>query len=162
MSLASWKPAAVNNGGLLTLYSSVSYVLLIQNTVDGWSLNVQTYAAFPPSSPIAAASSYTNISVGLESWIEVLSLSDIGVAVSTWVGELNDWKAYFAHPSPMANSSSNARVYGSVAVTAVGSAFAVVMVEGQKNTVEEWRVEDDLLNWKFVGNVDLSGAWEKD
>jgi hypothetical protein len=126
--------------------------------VYGWSVNEQIYYAVPPGTPIAAASAYSNVSSGLESWIEVLSLSDSGVEVDTWSGEINDWLQHDAHPSVMANSTRNGTVYGSVAVTAIGNAFAVV-TENQSDTIQSWQVANDLIDWGSVGTVDIGRAW---
>lgn len=59
----------------------------------------------------------------------------------------------------MANSTTNKRTYGDVAVTAIGSAFGIVKKNGQTDGIENWQVEDDTVDWKFIGNVDLGGAW---
>lgn len=58
----------------------------------------------------------------------------------------------------MANSSVNVKTYGNVAVTAIGSAFAVVGEPGNE-TLQGWMVNDDLLDWTAMGEVDLNGAW---
>ncbi|MCJ1228038.1 hypothetical protein MMC12_004698 [Toensbergia leucococca] len=144
MSLASWKPAPYNNG------------------VAGWSLNEQTYRPIPPGSPIAAAASYSNVSTGFETWIEVLSVSDKGVEVDTWSGAINDWLEQYDHPLAMANSTTGnngGKVYGSVAVTASGSAFGVVRQEGRGDGIENWQVGNEMVDWSAVGDVDLEGAW---
>ena len=49
--------------------------------------------------------------------------------------------------------------FESVAVTAIGNAFAVVKQDGQPDFIESWRVEDDLLDWRSTGDVDLHGTW---
>lgn len=124
----------------------------------GWSINEQIYYAVPPGTPIAAASAYSNVSSGFESWIEVLSLSDSGVEVDTWSGEINDWLQHDAHPSVMANSTRNGTIYGSVAITAIGNAFAVV-TQNQSDTIQNWQVANDLIDWGSVGTVDIGSAW---
>ena len=125
-----------------------------------WGLNVQTYNAIPSGSPIAAASSYSNVSTGFETWIEVLSVSNKGIEVNTWSGAINDWLEQYTHPSAMANSTTgNGRSYGSVAVTATGTAYGVVKQDGQIDGIERWQVQDDMVDWSLVGNVDLGGAW---
>ncbi|MCJ1465170.1 hypothetical protein MMC07_003786 [Pseudocyphellaria aurata] len=126
---------------------------------DGWAYNEQIYDSIPSGSPIAAASSYSNVSSGFESWIEVLSLSSTGIAVDTWSGPVNDWLIHHAHPSAMANSTNNMRSYESIAVTAIGNAFAVVKQDGQTDVIENWQVSDDTINWSLIGNVDLDGIW---
>lgn len=59
----------------------------------------------------------------------------------------------------MANSTGNGRSYGSVAVTATGTAYGVVKGDGQVDSIERWQVQDDMVDWSLVGNVDLDGAW---
>ena len=59
----------------------------------------------------------------------------------------------------MANSTANGRSYGSVAVTATGTAYGVVKQDGQVDKIERWQVQDDMVDWSLVGNVDLGGAW---
>ena len=124
-----------------------------------WGLNIQTYNAIPSGSPIAAASSYSNVSTGLETWIEVLSVSSKGIEVNTWSGAINGWLEQYVHPSAMANSTGSGRSYGSVAVTATGTAYGVVKQDGQVDSIERWQVQDDTVDWSLVGNVDLDGAW---
>ena len=130
-----------------------------RNTVSGWSLNEQIYYSIPSGSPIAAASSYSNVSTGFESWIEVLSLSNEGIVVDTWEGAINDWVEHDNHPSAMVNLTSNNKIYGDVAVTATGNAFGVVIQDGQAEKIENWQLADDTVDWSLVGNVDLGGAW---
>ena len=125
-----------------------------------WSLNEQIYDPIPAGSPIAAASSYSNVSAGYETWIEVLYLSNTGVEVNTWSGVINDWLARQSHPSVMANSTSNMRIYEGVAVTAIGNGFSVVKQDGKPDAIEGWQVTNDLVDWTLMGNVDLNGAWE--
>ena len=60
----------------------------------------------------------------------------------------------------MVNSSTGAGTsYGSVAVTAIGSAFGVVRREGQVDGIENWQVQDDMVDWSVIGYVDLGGVW---
>ena len=59
----------------------------------------------------------------------------------------------------MANSTSDQKSYGAVAVTAIGSAFGVVKQMGQADTIESWQVADDMIDWTSVGKVDLGGIW---
>lgn len=140
LSLSSWNPPAKNHQA-------------------SWGLNVQTYDAIPSGSPIAAASSYSNVSTGFETWIEVLSVSNKGIEVNTWSGAINNWLEQYNNPSAMANSTGNRRSYGSVAVTATGTAYGVVKQDGQVDGIVRWQVQDDLVDWSLVGNVDLGGAW---
>ncbi|MCJ1463708.1 hypothetical protein MMC07_002317 [Pseudocyphellaria aurata] len=58
----------------------------------------------------------------------------------------------------MANST-NMKIYESVAVTTIGSAFAVVKQDGQADAIENWQVADDMRSWHSVGNVNLNGVW---
>lgn len=140
----------------LSLYPANAFL----NTVAGWSLNEQTYDAIPSDSSIAAASSYSEVSTGLETWIEVLSAFDKGLEVDTWSGAINGWLEQYEHPSAMVNLTGNGKVYGSVAVTAIGRAFAVVRQDGHVDEIQSWQVEDDLVDWSLVGNVDIGDAWE--
>ena len=133
--------------------------MLSRIAIASWGLNVQIYNAIPSGSPIAAASSYSNVSTGFETWIEVLSVSNKGVLVNTWSGAINDWLEQYTHPSAMVNSTGSGRSYGSVAVTATGTAFGVVKQDGQVDKIESWQVQDDMVDWSLVGNVDLGGAW---
>ena len=59
----------------------------------------------------------------------------------------------------MVNSTDNKKSYGCVAVTAIGSAFGVVKQDGHVDEIENWQVQDDMVDWTLVGNVDLGGAW---
>ena len=97
--------------------------------------------------------------MGLESWIEVLYVSNKGVEVNTWSGAINDWLEQYNHPSVMVNSTGSERSYGSVAVTAAGTAFGVVEQDGRVDRIESWQVHDDMVDWSSVGDVDLDGAW---
>ena len=93
------------------LSSTLLYPANAQSTVNGWSLSEQVYNPIPSGSPIAAASSYSKLSTGLETWIEVLSLSTTGIVVDTWSGKNNDWLTHDGHPSAMANSTKNMKTY---------------------------------------------------
>jgi hypothetical protein len=126
--------------------------------VYAWLPNEQVYDVAAPATPLAAASAYTNVSTGFDSWIQVLQLSDQGVEVSTWSGNLNDWLQYYYHPSPMANSTLNVKAYGAVAVTAIGSAFAVVKGTGP-DTIQSWQVGSNLVDWTSTGAVDIGNSW---
>lgn len=59
----------------------------------------------------------------------------------------------------MANSTNNKKTFESVAVTAIGKAYAVVKQDGQADTIESWQVANDMVDWSSVGNVNLNGAW---
>ncbi|KUJ24686.1 uncharacterized protein LY89DRAFT_713478 [Mollisia scopiformis] len=134
ITLGSWDPTLSNTG------------------VDGWSDTEQVYNVGVAGTPLAAASSYTNVTSGFESWIQMLQLSTTGIEVNTWSGNINDWLDQYNHPSPMANSSVNVKEYDSIAVTAIGSAFAVVKSSGN-DSIQSWQVSDDLLDWTSTGTV---------
>ncbi|KAI9697603.1 MAG: hypothetical protein M1836_004553 [Candelina mexicana] len=129
------------------------------NSVARWSLSEQIYQAIPSGSVIAAASSYSNVSTGLESWIELLSAFKGGIQVNTWSGAINDWMKQSMQPAVMSNSQYYEKVYGSVAVTATGSAFGVVKQPGHVDEIENWQVRDDLQSWTLTGNVDTGSSW---
>ena len=133
--------------------------MYLQHVVAAWSLSEQVYDVVAHGSKVAAASSYTNLSSGVEDWIEVLSISGRGVEVETWSGAINDWLLHSAHPSTMANSSTNGKTYESVAVTAAGCAFGVVRQDGRLDQIEYWQVDDNLVDWTLAGNVDIGDAW---
>lgn len=134
--------------------------MLSHITVTGWSLDDQSYNTIPSGAPIAAASSYSNVSSGFETWIETLSVSDKGIEVSTWSGAINDWLEQYNYPSVMVNATGGGKSYGAVAVTATGSAFGVVKQDGHVDEIENWKLQDDMVDWSLIGNVDLSGVWE--
>ena len=160
LSLSAWTPPSQNNIGLSILYpSQYAPLMLSRIAIASWGLNIQTYGAIPSGSPIAAASSYSNVSTGYETWVEVLSVSNKGVLVNTWSGAINNWLEQYNRPSAMVNSTGSGRSYGSVAVTAAGIAFGVVKQDGQVDKIESWQVQDDTVDWSLVGNVDLGGAW---
>jgi hypothetical protein len=75
------------------------------------------------------------------------------VQVNTWKGEANDWVLQWAHPSLMINSTSNKKVYGSIAVTSIGYAFAVMKRDGQPDEIENWAVADGAIQWSLVGSI---------
>lgn len=160
LSLASWNPPSNNHQGL-SIARPFQYapLMLSRTIIANWGLNMQTYNTIPAGSPIAAASSYSNVSTGFETWIEVLSVSSKGIEVNTWSGAINDWLEQYTNPSAMANSTGNRRSYGSVAVTATGTAFGVVKQDGQVDRIESWQVQDDTVDWSLVGDVDIGGAW---
>ncbi|KAF8852319.1 hypothetical protein BDZ45DRAFT_695169 [Acephala macrosclerotiorum] len=76
-----------------------------------WSNACQTYDIGVSGTPLAAASAYTNVTTGYESWVQLLQLSDTGIEVNTWSGNINDWLEQDNHPSPMANSTVNVKTY---------------------------------------------------
>ena len=159
MGLSKWGGALPFGGRQSILVFAFLPCTNTRNTASGWNLNVERYSPISSGSPIAAASSYTNVSSGLETWIEALSISERGIQVSTWSGEANYWLQAYNVPTAMTNSTSDQKVYGAVAVTAMGSAFGVVKKKGQADTIESWQVADDMIDWTSGGNVDLGGIW---
>lgn len=119
------------------------------------------YDTIPNGSHIAAAASYSNAALGYPTWVEVLTVNHRGVQVSTKSGAVNKYIQQGANPSVMANSTTanNQRLYGSVAVTSTGNAFGVVAEQGLVDRIVNWQVEDDMVDWKLVGNVNLNGTW---
>lgn len=79
--------------------------------------------------------------------------------MNTWSGAMNDWQVQYVHPSVMANSTSNNKVFEGVAVTSIGNAFGAVKQDGQADAIEHWLVGDDMVDWSLIGNIDLGGAW---
>lgn len=59
----------------------------------------------------------------------------------------------------MANATNHPRIYGSLAVTTIGDGFSVVMQNGSADTIEHWQVANSMLDWNFVGAVDLHDVW---
>ncbi|PQE04903.1 hypothetical protein CJF30_00004683 [Rutstroemia sp. NJR-2017a BBW] len=130
-----------------------------------WHLNAVTYYAMAMRSPIATSASYdiveyTNkVLTGYELWGETLVMSDSGIKVNTYSGPHNDWEGMGRHPSPMSNSTYNERVFKSMAVTAIGAAFAVVSRDEQPDVIEGYQVASDTLNWVSTGTVDIGDVW---
>jgi hypothetical protein len=120
--------------------------------VDGWSDTEQVYNIAVAGTPLAAASSYLNVSTGYELWIQMLQISETGVEANSWSGNINDWLDQYNHPSVMANSTVNIKSYSAIAMTAIGSAFAVV-TSGGNDTIQAWQVNDNLLDWTSSGTV---------
>lgn len=116
----------------------------------------QAYTPIPFGSPIAAGSAYSNVTNGLESWIQVLTLSNSGVKVNSWAGTKNDWTELFASPSTFANSTVNPKLYGNLAMTANGGAFVVTQEADKTPSIENWQLRDDFISWDQVGAID---AW---
>lgn len=57
----------------------------------------------------------------------------------------------------MANSTTiNQRLYESVAMTATGNAFGVVVEQSYYDKISHWQVEDDMIDWKTVGDVNVT------
>ncbi len=123
-----------------------------------WSLSHQSYQPIPFGSVIAAASSTYTLSIGYPAWIQVLSAYAGGIQVNGWSAPGGNWGPQFLRPSIMGNS--NGKIYGSVAVTAMGSAFGVVKRQGQDDEIETWQVRDDMQSWTLTGNVNLPRSGE--
>lgn len=134
-----------------------------QFPVSTWFPDTATYTVAPPRTPIAVAASYSNSSSGYDTWVELLSLSSTGIQVGAWSGQAVKWLVLDNRPSPMTNSTANPKVYGALAVTATGRAFAVVSTttedQRQNDRIESWRVADDFISWTATGVVDVGGAW---
>lgn len=64
------------------------------------------------------------------------------------------------HPLSMTNSTANPKIYGALAVTAIGRAFAVILTGDQKYAIESWQVADDFVSWTSTGRVDIGNAWD--
>lgn len=131
---------------------------ILIKVAGGWSYTEEIYKAGVAGTPLAAASSYTNVSTGTgydsypESWIQRLQLSNTGIEANTWTGDTYSWVEQYYHPPAMTNSTVNARSYSAIAVTSIGSAFAVVTLDGN-SSIEGWQVEDSLLDWSSTGTV---------
>ncbi|MCJ1470234.1 hypothetical protein MMC07_008879 [Pseudocyphellaria aurata] len=115
---------------------------------DRWSLNSHLYGPIPPGAQIAAAAALPD-----EDFIRVLSLSTTGIEVHVLSG------MWSANVNAMVNSTNNKKIYESVAVTAIGNAFAVVKQDGQADAIENWQVAGEATDFRLIGNVNLDGAW---
>jgi hypothetical protein len=130
-----------------------------------WHLNAVSYYAMAMRSPIATSASYdiveyTNkVLTGYELWGETLVMSDTGIKVNTYSGPHNDWEGMGRHPSAMSNSTYNERVFKSMAVTAIGAAFAVVGTDEKADVIQGYQVLSDTLNWVSTGTVDIGDVW---
>lgn len=132
-----------------------------QKTAPPWNLAATIYDDIPNNgSFIAAASSYSNATTGYPTWVSRLAISDRGVQISAKSGALNKWVQKGVNPSVMSNSTTNRRNYGSVAVTAMGSAFGVVSEQNVVDRIEHWQVEDNTVDWKLVEDLDLGDSWK--
>jgi hypothetical protein len=83
-----------------------------------------------------------------------LEVSNKGIGISTWSagpsGAPGSWlQPQVYTPSAMSNSTANVRVYGDVAMTALGNAYAVVYSSGEPGnaSVESWSMNADLTDW---------------
>ena len=129
---------------------------------QSWNPTLELYPSIslPPSSPLAAASSYSTLASGSTPWLELLSLSSTGISVSSWSGATGAWLSPTV-PSTMSNATTQGTSYGSLAVTSIGTAFAVV-AQGGKDAVQTWSLQSDYASWDVptgVGEVDLGGVW---
>lgn len=131
--------------------------------VQRWSQNEQIYAEIPPSAPIAASSSYYKNSIGTSTWMEVLSISDTGILVSTWSGNDNEWLQMFNGPSIMSNvtASASAESFYSVTLTSTGRVFAAVKLENGKDGIQSWAAKDSIVDWTSTGKIDIGTSWDK-
>lgn len=59
----------------------------------------------------------------------------------------------------MVNSTTNAKKFGNVAVTATGNAFGIVNEYGDLDRLENWQAENDMIDWTGVGKLNVSGFW---
>lgn len=111
-----------------------------------------------PYSPIATATSYYNLSNGNPGWMETIELQSTGVHNDFWSGP----NATYRHISAgaLANSTTNAQVFGSLALTATGNGFAVVRRDGKPDDIVNWQLQDNAVNWRVIGDVKLeNGTW---
>lgn len=72
--------------------------------VSGWNFSKEIYNKAPTETPIAAASSYSNVTAGYETWRQLLKLSKEGVEVNTWSGDKNGVRSSLWLPLPPALS----------------------------------------------------------
>ena len=161
LTLASLVPASLNNGGK-RFSLSTSFLILSPNlSVEAWALEYRAYHSLPDSTPIIAASSYTNSPNSVfQTWLQILSISGAGVAVDTWSGAANAWLVHdFQPPIMSTNGTRELRQYNYLAITSLGDAFAVTSTPGQKDSINGWRVADDMLTWSSAGNVNIGDAW---
>lgn len=86
----------------------------------------------------------------------MLTLSDSGVKLNSWEGTQNGWSQFFASPSPLANSTVNEKLYGHLAMTATGGAFAVTQDDNGSPRIENWQLQDDFTSFSHAGAID---AW---
>jgi hypothetical protein len=110
-------------------------------------------------SPIATATSYYNLSNGNPGWMETIELQTAGIHNDFWYGKNSTYR-HISAPA-LANSTTNAQVYGSLALTATGNGFAVVRRDGEPDGVMNWQLADDAVQWGLIGSVALeNGTWE--
>lgn len=135
--------------------------LTLRFSVASWYPGWSNFSVAALGTPIAVASTDSNSSLGYNSRVELLSLSDRGILIDTYSGEVGDWISQGNHPSLMTNSTANPKIYGSLATTANGKAFAVVSTgdDPKKHAIESWQVADDLISWTSTGTVDIGNAW---
>jgi hypothetical protein len=104
----------------------------------------------PPYSPIATATSYYSLSNGNPGWMGTLELQSTGVHNDFWTGPAG----------ALANLTTNAQEYGSLALTATGNGFGVVRREGKIDGIVNWQLQDNAVQWSLIGNVALdNGTW---
>lgn len=92
-----------------------------------------------------------------------MTVSTRGVQVNTRSGFIDNWVQKNVTPPVMTSTttnSTNPKVYGSVAVTAIGNAFGIVKQDGLLDRIENWQLQDDMVNWKLVGDIDVGHRWQ--
>ncbi|KUJ21212.1 uncharacterized protein LY89DRAFT_609731 [Mollisia scopiformis] len=152
--LPSYKANRTDNIMLFHQKSSLAISLANWDSVSGWNFSKEIYSQAPRGTPIAAASSYSNVTAGYETWRQLLKLSKEGVEVSTWSGAQNDWLGYDYNHTAFANETgTNVKTYGSLAVTAIGSAYAVVESPPGNFSIQSYQMSDRLNGWQRTGNV---------
>lgn len=58
----------------------------------------------------------------------------------------------------MANSTEDAKTYGAIAVTAFGTAFAVINSAGS-DSIQSWQLNNNTVDWAAAVPVDIGTAW---
>ncbi|ATZ53304.1 hypothetical protein BCIN_09g01760 [Botrytis cinerea B05.10] len=145
--------------------SSVMTISAWEYANQAWRLDAASYYSCTFGVPIAASASYTHVDftgdveTGFETWGETLVMSRNGIKTNTYSGAINTWSAMGTHPSAMSNSTQNPKVFKSIAVTAIGAAFAVVEIDGKADEIEAFQVQDDAVNWDTAGTVDIGDIW---
>jgi hypothetical protein len=120
-----------------------------------WQPAYQSYQSISAAAPIAVASSYTNVTSGLETWIQLLAASSTGVAVNCWTGLSNGWKQMDAQPSVMSNQTKEGVSYSGVSVTSLGMAFGIQTEVGKSDMVQSWLLGSNALDWTSSYKEDI-------
>jgi hypothetical protein len=94
--------------------------------------------------------------------MQLLSIESHGIAVSTWNGTTQGWAAKFATPSAMANSTEtgDSKLFGRVALTAQGNAFAVTLDEAgtEAPQIQQWTSDGEDGSWGRTWGIE---AWKE-